>query len=54
MPDGGFILTIDGKEIKRGYLITADYDKWTYTVNNEDPQPIPPGARSITIEVESE
>ena len=53
MPGGGFLVKINGKEICRCYTIAFDYDERQYTVNNKEPQALPEGTESISIEVES-
>lgn len=52
MPDGGFVLKINDKEISRCYAISLDYDEWQYTINNKKAKQLPKEAKSITIEVE--
>jgi hypothetical protein len=53
MPDGGFLVKIDGKEICRCYAIAFDYDDWKYTVNDTEAHEMPDLAKSISIEIES-
>ena len=52
MPDGGFLVKFDGKEIERCYAVAFDYDERQYTVNNRDVKQIPYGTRKIEIEIE--
>ncbi len=51
MPDGGFLIKFDGKEVARCYAIAFDYDDWQYTVNNTKKQKLP-SVQRISIEVE--
>ena len=53
MPDGGFLVKINGKEVCRCYAIAFDYDEWQYTVNNKKPKALPKNTESISVEVES-
>lgn len=52
MPNGGFLVKFDGKETERCYAVAFDYDEERYTVNNKDRNALPPGVKTITIEVE--
>lgn len=52
MPDGGFLVKFDGKEVGRCYAVAFDYDERQYTVNNKDKKKLPPDVKRITIEVE--
>ena len=52
MPDGGFVVRINGKEVSRCYAIAFDYDEWQYTVNNKETRKLPENTESISIEVE--
>jgi hypothetical protein len=54
MPDGGFLVKFDGKEVKRCYAVAFDYDEWFYVVNDTKKKNMPPGVKKITIEVERE
>lgn len=53
MADGGFLVKINGKKLRRCYAIAFDYDEWNYTVNNEKPKHLPKGTKSITVEIEN-
>lgn len=52
MADGGFLIKFDGKEVKRCYKVSLDYDEGTYAINFDAPEPLPLKLRSITIEIE--
>lgn len=52
MPDGGFVVKINGKEAARCYAIAFDYDEWQYKINNKETQALPENTESITIEIE--
>lgn len=52
MPNGGFLVKINGKELCRCYAIAFDYDEWQYKVNNEKPRALPKNTESISVEVE--
>ncbi len=54
MAEGGFLLKFNGKKIARCYTITFDYDKWQYVINNTKKKELPPGIKTITVEVEHE
>jgi len=51
MPDGGFVVKINGKEVSRCYAIAFDYDEWQYKINNKETQALPENTESISIEV---
>jgi len=53
MPEGGFLLKFDGKEIKRCHCVAFDYDSWECTINNTKKMRMP-NIKTITIEVEEE
>jgi hypothetical protein len=53
MPDGGFVVKINGKEVSRCYAIAFDYDEWQYKVNNKETKALPENTESISVEVES-
>jgi hypothetical protein len=52
MPDGGFLVKINGKDVVRCYAVAFDYDDWKYTVNNKETKELPADVSSISIEVE--
>lgn len=52
MPDGGFVVKIDGKKGQRCYKVTFDYDEWTYTVNDGEAKGLPKGLKEIRVKVE--
>ncbi len=52
MAEGGFLLKFDGKEAERCYAVSFDYDDWQYVTNETEKKALPPGTKSITIEVE--
>jgi hypothetical protein len=52
MPDGGFVVKINGKEASRCYAVSFDYDEWQYAINNKEPQALPENTESISVEVE--
>jgi len=52
MPDGGFLIKFDGKEVDRCYAVAFDYDERQYTVNDKEKKQIPAGTRKIKIQVE--
>lgn len=52
MPDGGFVVKFDGKEVTRCFAIALDYDDWQYTINNTEKRELP-RVKKITIEIES-
>ena len=52
MPDGGFLIKFEGKEITRCYAIAFDYDEWQYSINNKEKKPLPQDVKNITIEAE--
>ena len=52
MADGGFLVKFDKKEPQRCYAVEFDYDKWSYTINNEEKKEMPKGVQKITIEIE--
>jgi hypothetical protein len=52
MPDGGFVVKINGKEVSRCYAVAFDYDEWQYKINNEEVKPLPDNVENISIEIE--
>lgn len=52
MPDGGFVVKINGKEVSRCHAITFDYDEWQYTINNKETKQLPEETENIAIEIE--
>ena len=52
MPDGGFVVKINGKEVFKCYAVAFDYDEWQYKINNAETLPLPENTESISIEVE--
>ena len=53
MPDGGFLVKINGKKVARCYAVAFDYDEWQYKINNKKPKALPKNTESISVEVES-
>ena len=53
MPDGGFVVKFDEKEVVRCYRVAFDYDDWTYTINTDAPKPFPE-LKSIAVVPEEE
>ena len=51
MPEGGFLVKFDGKEITRCYVVAFDYDKWQYTINEKEKKELPQ-VKKISIEIE--
>ena len=52
MPNGGWIVKFNNKEVERCYRIFFDYDNWEHTVNNEKPKKFfASGISSIKIEI---
>ena len=51
MPDGGFVVKINGKEVSRCFAVAFDYDEWQYTINETEKKELP-AVKRITIEVE--
>lgn len=52
MAEGGFLVKFDGKEIERCFAVSFDYDDWQYTINETEKKDLPPGIKSITVEIE--
>lgn len=52
MADGGFLIKFDGKEIKRCYAVSFDYDMHEYIINEKEKRELPHEVKSITIEIE--
>ena len=53
MPDGGFLVKINGKKVARCYAVAFDYDEWQYKINNKKPKALPKNTESISVEVVS-
>ncbi len=54
MPDGGFLIKLNGKNYKRCTSVSFDYDEWTMKINNEKQKPIPANVKTISVVVEDE
>jgi hypothetical protein len=52
MDEGGFLVKFDGKEVIRCYEVAFDYDEREYMINGIDRKELPPGIKSITLEVQ--
>ncbi len=52
MADGGFLIKFDGKEIKRCYAVSFDYDMHEYIINEKERFELPVEVSTITLEVE--
>ena len=52
MARGGFLVKFDGKEIKRCYAVSFDYDRGEYRLNDGPPLVLPVQVKTITVEVE--
>lgn len=52
MPDGGFVVKINGKELCRCFAVAFDYDEWQYTINGKETKQLPENTASIAVEVE--
>jgi len=52
MPDGGFVVKINGKEVSRCYAVAFDYDEWQYKINDKETHPLPEKTEGISIDVE--
>jgi len=52
MPEGGFLVKFDGKEVARCFAISFDYDEGTYILNEQKQKDLPLKVKKITIEVE--
>lgn len=52
MASGGFLVKFDGKEIKRCYAVSFDYDRGQYRLNDDPPLELPVQVKKITVEVE--
>jgi hypothetical protein len=50
--EDGFLIKFDGKEAERCYAVTFDYDEWQYIINNTEKKELPPGVKSIAIDIE--
>jgi hypothetical protein len=46
MSEGGFLIKFDGKEAKRCYKVTFDYDGEEYTVNDSETKPLPKSVKT--------
>ena len=46
------MLKSDGKETTCCFTVAFDYDEWQYTINNTENKELPPGVKTITVEVE--
>jgi len=51
MPDGGFLVKFDGKEVARCFAVAFDYDERQYTINEAEKKELP-RVKTITIDVE--
>ena len=52
MPEEGFVVKINGKELCRCYAIAFDYDEWQYKINDKEIHQLPEDIESISVEVE--
>ena len=52
MPDGGFLVKFDGKEVTRCFSISFDYDMHEFIVNGTEKRELSPNVSSISIEIE--
>ena len=52
MPEGGFLLKFNGREIARCHTVAFDYDQWQYTINNTEKKELPPEVKTISVEAE--
>ena len=52
MEDGGGVVRFDGKDVRRCYSVSFDYDRWEYRVNNEDAKALPDKLKSLAVVVE--
>lgn len=52
MPDGGFVVKINGKEVSRCYAVAFDYDEWQYKINDKEIHQLPKNTESISIDIE--
>lgn len=52
MPDGGFVVKLDGKLVKRRYAVALDNDRDEVTFNNGDAERLPKELKEITIKLE--
>jgi len=53
MPEGGFLVKFDDKEIERCHSVAFDYDSWECTINEQKKMRMP-NIKTITIEAEKE
>jgi len=51
MPESGFLVKFDGKEVARCFTVAFDYDEWQYTINGKQKQELP-RVKNISIEIE--
>lgn len=49
MPEGGFLIKFDGKEVVRCYAVSLDYDRWEYKVNSDPARPLPDEVKAVEI-----
>ena len=54
MPEGGFLIKFNGKEVARCYACAFDYDEWWYQLNIEEKKELPRDVKEITIVFEFE
>ena len=52
MPEGGFLVKYNGKEVFHCYKVAFDFDEWQCKVNAEKAHDLPQGIKTITLEVE--
>ena len=41
MPEGGFLVKFDGKEVFRCWKVSFEYDTFTYQIKTEEPKEFP-------------
>jgi len=54
MPNGGFVVKFDGKEVARCYAVSFDYDEWQYIINNGEAKALPDKMGKIEVKTEEE
>ena len=52
MADGGFLIKFDGREVKRCYAASFDYDMHECVINGKERIELPVEVSTITLEVE--
>lgn len=54
MPEGGFLVKINGKNYERCYKISLDFDEWQVVINETDVRPLPRGFKKAEVIAEIE